>query len=158
MTFPSTSFRIALAGTTLLVFFPSAFKFLAILVLTFWILKLCELPILQLQSQFPIFRHFHSSDIGWYLLLSASPLIILRSALRLIEYIAWAMSRSMERWEAQGKVNFSGINLIAVMGAMMILEVNLRMVQLLLWLLTDLHVGFEALSFFTCQGSAIARN
>lgn len=126
--------KTAFIGAVLLFLFPSVYKYFVALVISFWILRFLDLRFIAFMCSSRSVNNglwqFRSTDIGWCLVLSASPPIVLRIFVKLSEYALRAILRCIAHLESEGKIDLPRIIFIEVMGAVMIMDADLSWLQM----------------------------
>lgn len=128
-------------GCTILLFCPLLYTLLVALAVS---LKLtiaatvsCDIPfptiIFFIGSRFP-----SNSDLGWYLIASSFPLLGLRMLVKSIEFFVRILSLYLDRWDLDGKIDLYSIVFTQLVGAVLLVDIELyrvRMVYPLLFII-----------------------
>jgi len=129
ISFNRTRLLFAILGFFCLVHFPSFYKVVTCLLVCFKLVAIFRSPSAPNVLPPSVFHSFGEVDIGWFLVTSVSPLIIIHMILKSAQYVLRTITVLVHRLELETKIQLHLILLIEIIGIIFVLDNKLYHVQ-----------------------------
>lgn len=121
---------IVVLGTLCLLHFSSFYKLIVALFICLKLVIVLDMPSkVPFPTRFVPRNVFTQNDIGWYIVASATPLLILQIILQSIQYILRTIALFLNRLEFAAKIRLHQILLIEFIGIMLMFDDKLHHVE-----------------------------